>query len=199
MASAGTRAWGDAWSSDRACIVHRLVAASTGPAFSQPPTGVRGLVLSRTTPSMQPSTRSCENVTSDLADRLLAPFSWFDTEVLKNTVEAAGFQMAADIGRRQFVSAFGGAAPSAVLAAGRNAVGVDISPTLENQRQNCAPRSQRDHACRKTGKCITESTTIDFRPWRRNWFDARSPSSLRLAARRQCRPKGRRLSFRSSL
>lgn len=68
---------------------------------------------------MQPSTRSCENVTSDLADRLLAPFSWFDTEVLKNTVEAAGFQMAADIGRRQFVSAFGGAvaARSACAAA----------------------------------------------------------------------------------
>jgi hypothetical protein len=32
-----------------------------------------------------------ESVPGDLADRLLAPFSWGDTQVLKNTVEAAGF------------------------------------------------------------------------------------------------------------
>src|SRR6516164_9210975 len=32
-----------------------------------------------------------ESVPGDLADRLLAPFSWPDTQVLKNTVEAAGF------------------------------------------------------------------------------------------------------------
>jgi len=32
-----------------------------------------------------------ESVPSDLADRLLAPFSWPDPQVLKNTIEAAGF------------------------------------------------------------------------------------------------------------
>jgi hypothetical protein len=32
-----------------------------------------------------------ESVPHDLADRLLAPFSWPDAQVLKNTVEAAGF------------------------------------------------------------------------------------------------------------
>jgi SAM-dependent methyltransferase len=32
-----------------------------------------------------------ESVPSDLADRLLAPFSWPDAQVLKDTVEAAGF------------------------------------------------------------------------------------------------------------
>src|SRR5436190_18167337 len=32
-----------------------------------------------------------ESVPGDLADRLLAPFSWPDAQVLKNTVEAAGF------------------------------------------------------------------------------------------------------------
>ena len=32
-----------------------------------------------------------ESVPSDLADRLLAPFSWPDAQVMKNTVEAAGF------------------------------------------------------------------------------------------------------------
>ena len=32
-----------------------------------------------------------ESVSGDLADRLLAPFSWPDAQVLKNTVEAAGF------------------------------------------------------------------------------------------------------------
>jgi hypothetical protein len=32
-----------------------------------------------------------ESVPVDLADRLLAPFSWPDAQVLKNTVEAAGF------------------------------------------------------------------------------------------------------------
>jgi len=32
-----------------------------------------------------------ESVPADLADRLLAPFSWPDAQVLKNTVEAAGF------------------------------------------------------------------------------------------------------------
>ncbi len=39
---------------------------------------------------MQRSTQRC-SVSGDLADRLLAPFSWGDTQVLKNTVEAAGF------------------------------------------------------------------------------------------------------------
>src|SRR6516164_6909588 len=33
----------------------------------------------------------CESVPGDLADRLLAPFSGPDAQVLKNTVEAAGF------------------------------------------------------------------------------------------------------------
>lgn len=33
----------------------------------------------------------CESVPGDLADRLLAPFSWGETQALKNTVEAAGF------------------------------------------------------------------------------------------------------------
>ena len=32
-----------------------------------------------------------ESVPGDLADRLLAPFSWPDAQVLKDTVEAAGF------------------------------------------------------------------------------------------------------------
>ena len=32
-----------------------------------------------------------ESVPGDLADRLLAPFSWPDAQVLKNTVEAAGY------------------------------------------------------------------------------------------------------------
>jgi ubiquinone/menaquinone biosynthesis C-methylase UbiE len=32
-----------------------------------------------------------ESVPADLADRLLAPFSWPDAQILKNTVEAAGF------------------------------------------------------------------------------------------------------------
>jgi hypothetical protein len=32
-----------------------------------------------------------ESVPGDLADRLLAPFSWSDAPVLRNTVEAAGF------------------------------------------------------------------------------------------------------------
>src|SRR5262249_33141757 len=32
-----------------------------------------------------------ESVPGDLADRLLAPFSWPDAQVLKNTVETAGF------------------------------------------------------------------------------------------------------------
>ena len=32
-----------------------------------------------------------ETVPADLADRLLAPFSWPDAQVLKNTIEAAGF------------------------------------------------------------------------------------------------------------
>ena len=32
-----------------------------------------------------------ESVSRDLADRLLAPFNWPDAQVLKNTVEAAGF------------------------------------------------------------------------------------------------------------
>ena len=35
-----------------------------------------------------------ESVPGDLADRLLAPFSGPDAQVLKNTVEAAGFQEA---------------------------------------------------------------------------------------------------------
>jgi ubiquinone/menaquinone biosynthesis C-methylase UbiE len=32
-----------------------------------------------------------ESVSRDLADRLLAPFNWPDAQVLKNTIEAAGF------------------------------------------------------------------------------------------------------------
>jgi hypothetical protein len=33
-----------------------------------------------------------DSVPGDLADRLLAPFSWPDTQVVKDTIEAAGFR-----------------------------------------------------------------------------------------------------------
>ena len=34
----------------------------------------------------------CDSVPSDLADRLLAPFSWSDPQVMKGTIDAAGFR-----------------------------------------------------------------------------------------------------------
>ena len=45
--------------------------------------------ISRTTPSIGAPRGTARE--RDLADRLLAPFNWPDAQVLKNTIEAAGF------------------------------------------------------------------------------------------------------------
>ena len=120
--------------------------------------------------------------------------------------------MAADIGRRQFVSAFGGAVvawPRAARAQQPKVPVVGFLGVSSLEKMGGGVLLDFKRGLAETGYVEDRNVAIEYR-WAEEHYDRlpalatelvrrRSPSSLRLAARRRCRPNRRRLSLRSSL
>jgi len=117
-----------------------------------------------------------------------------------------------DIRRREFITLLGGAVAAWPLTARAQhpampVVGFLGTSSLEKSgggsllafKRGLAETSYVEDRNVRSSIAGRMTSMIDCQPWRWNWLDVGWRYSLRLAARRRCRPRRRRLSSRSFL